>query len=163
MVGEGSLIALSARKPRVFGRARRASTYLLSFTNGSLIAALSSGLAVCPSGVMVLSEVAASAPHGGVRWRIVSNVVCGVSRRACIPTVCTRSTYLRPVGTSLPAFSAAEIQIRQRPPLSIDSRLRFSKASASARRSCAPLRPPLYGTRAARPVAPPSFSAVRSV
>jgi hypothetical protein len=28
---------------------------------------------------MVLSEVAAFAPHDGVRWRIVSNVVCGVS------------------------------------------------------------------------------------
>ena len=30
----------------------------LSAKNGSLIAALSSGIAICPSGVMVLSEVA---------------------------------------------------------------------------------------------------------
>ena len=35
---------------------------------GSLIAALSSGGAACPSGVMVLSEVAVLAPHDGIRW-----------------------------------------------------------------------------------------------
>ena len=90
-----------------------------SIKNGSLIAAMSSGVAICPSGVMVLSEVAGFAPHDGVRWRIVSNVVCGVSRRTCVPTVFTRSTNLRPFGTSLPAAGAGT-QIRQWPPVSID-------------------------------------------
>jgi hypothetical protein len=36
--GETAQIALSARKPRVFGRTRRESTYLHSFKNGRLLA-----------------------------------------------------------------------------------------------------------------------------
>ena len=86
---------------------------------------------------MVLFEVAGFAPHDGVRWWIVSNAVCGVGKRACVPTVFSRSIYLRLVGTSLPAFSAAEIQIRHWPPLSIDSPRQISSPSASASASAA--------------------------
>ena len=102
------------------------------------------------------------APHDGVRWWIVSNVVCGVGKRACAPTVFTRSIYLRPVGTSLPAFSAAEIQIRQWPPLSSDSPRQISRSSASGLRSCVLLRLRPFGTRVVRPVAQPSSSVARN-
>lgn len=65
-------------------------------------------------------------------------------------------------GTSLPAFSAAVIRIRQWPPSSIDTRFRASTASASARRSCARSQQRPFETRAARPGARPSFSGART-
>ncbi|MEM9432227.1 MAG: IS110 family transposase, partial [Pseudomonadota bacterium] len=62
------------------------------FKNGTQI----EGWAGCWSGVVVFSEVAGLAPLDGVRWRIVANVGCGVSRHACDPPVLARSIGLRP-------------------------------------------------------------------
>ncbi|WP_407696777.1 transposase [Sedimentitalea xiamensis] len=51
------------------------------------------------------------------------------ARRLAIPCSTARSINPRPVGTAFPA-SGAGTQIRQWPPLSIDSRFHFSRASA---------------------------------
>ena len=61
-------------------------------------------VSVCPSGVIVLCEVAGCAPHDGVRGWIVSNVVCGVSGAARVPTVFARSINLRPFRCPAGAF-----------------------------------------------------------
>lgn len=86
----------------------------------------------------------------------------GSSSIGHIPTVFTRSINLRPVGTSLPA-SPADIQIRQWPPSSNDSRFRSSRASASELQFCARWRQRPCGSRAVRRDVRPSFSEVRSV
>ena len=68
-----------------------------------MIAAVSRGMAIIPSGVIV-SPRSRIAPLEGVRWWTVSHVVCGVSSIRQIPTGVTRSINFRPVWTSLPAF-----------------------------------------------------------
>ncbi len=71
----------------------------------SLIAALSSGKAEYPSGVMVLYEVAIFSPHYGFRQWIVSNAWYGLCGTIHIPAASTRSINLHPFGTWLPASS----------------------------------------------------------
>ena len=78
------------------------------------------------------------------------------------PFLRDRSTSV-PSGLRFPPSSAAEIRIRQWPPLSIDSQLRSSLVSASERRSCVRWRRLLCGIRADRPGAQPNFSAANSV
>ncbi len=48
-----------------------------------------------------IKMVAGLASHDGFRWRIVSNINCGVGRRTCVPTVLIRSIYLLPMSISL--------------------------------------------------------------
>ena len=101
------------------------------------------------------------APHDGFRWRIVSNVVCGLRGSCRVPTVFTRSINLRPFGTPFPALPA-RIQFRQWPPVSIDSPFLISRASASTRQFCARWRQRLCGTRAVQPVERPKISTPRN-
>lgn len=100
----------------------------LDCKNSSLIAAMSSGMAIVRPGPW-FSPRSRDAPHDGFRWWIVSNVVSGLRGKSRVPTVFTRSINLRPVGTSLPA-RPARIQFRQWPPVSIDIRSRFSRGLA---------------------------------